>query len=149
MSDSDSAIVDTPFKEAIAVKIIGTEENTTILTGNVPWDWTKEGKASPSLPEFQLIKNCSAAFGGFVSSLIFNATTYFLTYHPSNPKLDPINSYVQYLYSLPPRSRPPSPQTKQARLSLLCRLSRSPERRRRWGFHDMCVSYYHAGESSY
>jgi hypothetical protein len=43
MSDSDSAIVDTPFKEAIAVKIIGTEGNTTILTGNAPWDWSNRG----------------------------------------------------------------------------------------------------------
>jgi 2-oxoglutarate dehydrogenase complex dehydrogenase (E1) component-like enzyme len=43
MPDSDEEIVDTPFKEAIAVKIIGTEGDTTILTGtgSAPWDWSQ------------------------------------------------------------------------------------------------------------
>jgi hypothetical protein len=41
MSDSEEEFQETPFVEAIAVKIVGTESDTTILTGTAPPDWSQ------------------------------------------------------------------------------------------------------------
>jgi hypothetical protein len=43
MSNSDEEFVETPFKEAIAVNIIGTEGDTTILTSTALWNWSQRG----------------------------------------------------------------------------------------------------------